>query len=72
MRPMLLSIKDTAGKRTGFAVRLGSINRWLRYTGFRMFVGDEPDLNGDQPWATIGVAWYGLPGSAGWRKIEGT
>ena len=69
---MLLSIKDTAGVRTGVAGRLCSINRGLRYTGFRVFVGDEPDLDGDQPWTTIGVAWYGLPGSAGWRRIEGT
>jgi hypothetical protein len=68
---VLLNIKDHAGRRRGFAVRLGSINRWLRYTGLRLFVGDEPDPDGDRPWTTIGVAWYGLPGSAGWRKIEG-
>jgi hypothetical protein len=40
---MLLDIKDRTGRRRGFAVRLGSINRWLRYTG-------------DRPWTTIGVA----------------
>jgi hypothetical protein len=35
-------------------IRLWSINRWLKYTGFRLFVAtcdDRPTL--------IGVAWYG-------------
>lgn len=35
---MLLNVKDHAGRRRSFAVRLGSINRWLRYTGLRLFV----------------------------------
>ena len=70
---VLLNIKDIGGGRRGFAVRLGSINRWLRYTGLRLFVGDEPsETPGDRPWTTSGIAWYGRPGSVGWRKIEGT
>ena len=44
---------------------------WCKCSGLRLFVGDEPDPDGDRPWTTIGVAWYGLPGSAGWCKIEG-
>ena len=44
---------------------LWSINRWLRYTGFRVFV----DIDEAKP-TRIGVRWYGLPGSAGWKRIE--
>lgn len=53
-------------------VRLWSINRWLRYTGFRVFV--EVPTRGDAPKTrtSIGIAWHGLPGSPGWHRIEGT
>lgn len=40
-----------------------SVNRWLRWTGFRVFITD-----GDE--TKIGVGWYGLYGSARWQRIE--
>lgn len=49
--------------------QLWSINRWLRYTGFRVFV-ELPDRPGEDP-TSVGVIWVGLPGSAGWRRWEG-
>ena len=34
------------------SIQLWSINRWLRYTGFRMFVSaNRPTI--------LGIAWYG-------------
>ncbi len=45
-----------------------SVNRWLRFTGFRLFVVVDDD---DEP-TGFGVGWYGWPGSKGWRRIEGT
>lgn len=67
---MLLHIKDLDGVRRGFAVKLWTINRFLRFTGLRIIVVTNDDADGD--WSTaIGVRWFGLPWSAGWRKIEG-
>lgn len=69
---MQIDISDGGGHRASYAVRLGSINRWLKFTGFRLFVASEPDdENPSLPWTTIGIAWYGLPKSAGWHRIEG-
>lgn len=51
-------------------IKLWSINRWLRYTGFRLFV--EVPTSGEGPGTSIGIAWHGLPGSPGWHRIEGT
>lgn len=48
------------------SVQLWSINRWLRWTGFRMFVQPR---DGWTP-TIIGVRWYGFPGSEGWKRIE--
>jgi hypothetical protein len=38
------------------SVRLWSINRWLRWLGFRIFVEttDTPD-----GWTQVGLVWYG-------------
>lgn len=38
------------------AFRIWSVNRWLRWLGFRMFVGtpDSPD-----GWTVIGFVWHG-------------
>lgn len=47
------------------SMRLWSLNRWLRYTGFRVFVEV-----GDDTYTAIGLRWYGLPGSEGWSRIE--
>lgn len=67
---MLLDVRDIDGVRRGFAVRLWTINRVLRFTGLRLIVVLNDDPEGD--WSTaLGVRWFGLPGSAGWRKIEG-
>lgn len=49
---------------------LWTINRWLRYTGFRLFIDVDFRETDDRKPTRIGVKWYGLPGSAGWRRIE--
>ncbi len=52
-------------------IRLWSVNRWLRWTGFRLFVdcdsrdGNDPDR---RP-TLIGFRWVGLYGSAGWKRM---
>lgn len=51
--------------------KLWSINRWLRWTGFRMYIAFSLPGEPDEP-TRIGLTWYGLPGSNGWRRIEGT
>lgn len=56
-------------------VRLRNVNRWLRWTGFRMFIAFSHDANKDPrdldtAWF-VGLKWFGLPGSRGWRQIEG-
>lgn len=67
---MLLHVKDRDGVRRGLAVKLWTINRVLRFTGLRIIVVTNDDTDGD--WSTaLGVRWFGLPWSAGWRKIEG-
>lgn len=63
-------------------MKLWSINRWLRYTGFRVIVGVPStifELDGQRANASVAtpfvetnfrVRWVGLPGSAGWLKWE--
>lgn len=63
-----MQVTDSGGTRRALSVKLWSINRWLRYTGLRLFVVRQ---DGEDAWTEIGVAWYGLPGSRGWRTIEG-
>lgn len=50
-------------------IKLWSINRWLRYTGLRLFV-NVPDFPGDG-FTSLELGWVGLPGSKGWRRWEG-
>jgi hypothetical protein len=38
--------------------RLWSVNRWLRWTGVRLFISYDP--NGKDP-SRIGLAWWGWP-----------
>ena len=47
-------------------IKLWSINRWLRYSGFRLFI----EIGENEP-TMLGIKWYGLPGSRGWKSIEG-
>lgn len=52
-------------------VKLWNINRWLRWTGFRVCVTRPTDEDDPDVFETrIGVGWYGLYGSRGWRRIE--
>lgn len=44
-----------ASTRLVVSCELWSINRWMRWTGFRLFVGLPED---DGP-TTIGVRWWG-------------
>lgn len=52
--------------------RLWSINRWLRYTGLRLFVAVDPKgwtrVGGG---SRVGILWAGLPGSKGWKRFQG-
>lgn len=51
-------------------IRLWTINRWLRWTGFRLVI-DAWDGEGISYPSRIGLIWFGLYRSAGWRRIEG-
>lgn len=55
-------------KQKHIEFELWSVNRWLRFTGLRLFV-NLPDRPGIDP-TKIGVLWCGLPGSAGWKQME--
>lgn len=46
-------------------IRLWSINRWLRWSGFRLVVV----VDDDGP-THLGFGWFGLYGSDGWKRIE--
>lgn len=62
-------LREQASAPAGEVVSVGlwAVNRWLRFTGFRLFV--VLDASGEP--TRIGIAWYGLPGSQGWQHIEG-
>ena len=49
------------------SVGLWALNKWLRWTGFRVAVTLD---DSDEP-TRLGLYWYGLYGSAGWNRIEG-
>lgn len=62
-------------------IELWTINRWLRWTGLRIYVtvsaeyvrkpdSEDAEIVKSEP-TKIGLAWYGLHGSAGWKRIEG-
>lgn len=40
------------------AIPLWSINRWLRWTGFRLYLTEHIYPDGDEGFA-IGLGWYG-------------
>jgi hypothetical protein len=46
-------------------MQLWTINKWLRWTGVRLFVATGKDLPTE-----LGFAWVGWPGSNGWRRWE--
>ena len=48
-------------------VKLWSINRWLRWTGLVMFVG-EHDGVGEQEPTTIGIVFGGWPPEQAWAR----
>lgn len=52
-------------------IRLWTINRWLRWTGFRIhfWVPDAEDRKAGKQ-TLVGIGWYGLYGSDRWRRIE--
>lgn len=37
-------------------IKLWSINRWLRYTGFRVFV----ELDEEDQTTSVGIMWWGF------------
>ena len=43
------------------SVKLWWINSWLRFTGFRLFVGCHNNDEGELEWTKIGIAWFGWP-----------
>lgn len=43
--------------RPSFSVKLRSINRWLRWTGFRVFISYNP--RDDSEPRRIGLVWWG-------------
>lgn len=47
-------------------MKLWTINRWLRWTGFRLYVEV-----GDNTPTRIGILFGGFPGTARWRRWEG-
>jgi hypothetical protein len=48
---------------------LWTINRVIRWIGVRLTV-NVWDGTGERTRTRLGLAWYGLPGSDGWRSIE--
>lgn len=48
-------------------MKLWSINRCLRWTGFRLVVTWDQDIDVE---TELFVSWVGLYGSKGWRKME--
>jgi len=50
-------------------VSLWGVNRWLRYSGLRLYVAVWDGEGAHMP-TMIGLMWAGLPGSKGWRKWE--
>ena len=50
--------------------RIWGVNRFLRFTGVRLFV--EIPLPEEDGFTSVGLGWYGFPWTKGWRKIEGT
>lgn len=48
-------------------IKLWTINRWLRWTGFRFAIYVENEAP-----TLLEVRWYGLYGSKGWDRIEGS
>lgn len=47
--------------------KLWSINRWLRYTGFRLHIGSTPDVRdgAEGDWTVIGFGFWG------WSSMRG-
>ncbi len=46
-------------------IKLWSINKFLRWTGFRLMIEF-----GENDEAKIGLSWVGMYGSVGWKKWE--
>jgi hypothetical protein len=56
-------------------LRVWSVNRWLRWTGFRLFVGFQEPVDSGPTW--IGLRWYGWgfvghePAAGRWQLVDG-
>lgn len=44
-----------------FQCPLWSINKWMRWTGFRLFITEHTYEDGDHGWS-VGIAFYGWKG----------
>jgi hypothetical protein len=53
----------------GISCELWSINRVIRWVGVRIVL-DVWDGQGERTRTRIGLAWFGLPGTEGWRRVE--
>jgi hypothetical protein len=51
-------------------IKLWTINKWLRYTGFRLIIDMDENKGPDRKPTTLALTWVGLPGSRGWEKWE--
>lgn len=58
--------------KTLASIELWTINRWLHWTGFRVYMTITTDIErADGGRMAVGLGWYGLHGSAGRKRIEG-
>lgn len=60
-----MNVTQNGHKAPAVAFRIWGVNRWLRYTGVRLFV-----TQADGVFTSIGLMWVGLPGSEDWRRWE--
>lgn len=50
-------------------IKLWTINRWLRWSGFRVVINTW-DGEGERTPTLIGVVWVGLYGFRGWKAMR--
>lgn len=49
-------------------IRLWSINRWLRWTGFVLIVEVDASTAGEREPTRLGLVWIGLPPDRAWAR----
>ncbi len=42
-------------------IKIWNINKWLRFTGFRIHVEYDPDLDFEEREHKLGLMWWGRP-----------